>query len=190
MLYKNLISVVEGNIDNITKIWLGEIKKSEYMITYGTYNDQELIKRGKAVFVNLIKWLEAGAFNKEVELYFENVGAERVREGFPLAEVNYALYLTKKVFWSFSLWKEEITNFLDTSEAIEFMTVLNNYFDLGYFYIIRGYLNELFNKLDESKRFTKDELQNYFIKGALYRESAKNIKESLYGEGLSIGVIR
>ena len=190
MVFKNLISVVEANLDTIAKTWLAEIKKSEYMSTYQKFSEDEVLKRGKAVYKNLIKWLETGASNKEVENYFEKVGAERNREGFPLTEVNYALYLTKKVFWSFSVWKVEITGLMDSSEAIELMTVLNNYFDLGNFYIERGYLNELFNKLDETKKFTKDELEKYFVKGALFRDSTKKINERMYLSELSIGVIR
>ncbi len=190
MSYNNLIVSIEDNVDDIVRTWKEEITKSEYMTTYRELPDKALTERGKAVYNNLIQWLQSGASNKEIEQYFERIGAERNREGFPLTEVGYALYLSKKVFWSFSLWKEEITGLFDTGEAIEFMTVLNNYFDLGNFYIIRGYLKELFAKLDESQKFSKEELESYFLKGALYRESAKKIKETLYGTGTSIGVIR
>ncbi len=166
MLYDNLISVLTTNIENLARMWVFEVKKSKYMKTYQTLPDEELLKRSKYVFINLIKWLESGASNEEVEQYFENVGAVRNKEGFPLSEVNYALYLVKKIFWSFSVWKDEIMGSFEKLETIEFITVLNNYFDLGDFFIIRGYFDELFNKLDKSHRFTKDEMEHILVKGA------------------------
>jgi len=42
----------------------------------------------------------------------------------------------------------------------------------------------------ESGKFSKDELEKIVIKGALYQESVREIREKMYGEGLSIGIIR
>ena len=60
------------------------------------------------------------------------------------------------------------------------MNILNNYFDLGDFFIIRGYMNELFKHLDESRRFTKEELENLLTHGALSKESLEEIRAKLY----------
>jgi hypothetical protein len=54
----------------------------------------------------------------------------------------------------------------EKTETVEFITVLNNYFDLGDFFIIRGYFSELFDKLDKSQKFTKDEIEHILVKGA------------------------
>ena len=165
MQYGNLVPVLKTNILNLARMWMQEIKKSEYMVTYQALSEGELQKRGEAVFTNLIKWLDYGASNEDVKNYFEAVGSIRNDEGFPLSEVNYALYLVKKVFWCFSAWKEEIVGNMDSKQLIEFTTILNNYFDLGDFFIIRGYLNKLFKKLNETDKFSKAELEKLLIKG-------------------------
>ena len=92
-----------------------------------------------------------------------------MREGAPLSEVYYALHLEKKVLWSFVAWKDETAGILKAVDAIEFMTVINNYFDLGDFYIIKGYMNELYNHLADTGKFNVDELQKIFTSGALYK---------------------
>ena len=190
MVYESLIAILETNLDNLTETWVTEVKRSEYLETYNKLDDDVLHKRGNILFSNLQDWLLKGALNDEVADYFQKIGIERINEGFPLSEVYYALYLEKKVLWSFVAWKDEVTGVLKARDAIEYITVINNYFDLGDFYIIRGYIHELYTHISDSDKFTKEELENLLTKGALYQESIKKIREQMYGEGLSVGMIR
>ncbi len=190
MVYESLIAIVENHLENLTDTWVKEVKKSEYLDTYKILNDKELHLRGNILFSNLLDWLLKGASNDDAVLYFKEIGINRIKEGFPLTEVYYALYLEKKVLWSFVAWKDEVSGILKASDAIEFMTVINNYFDLGDFYIIKGYMNELYKHLTETNKFSKDELEKIFTGGALFHESIKEIKEKMYSEGLSIDLIR
>lgn len=190
MVYESLITIVESHLDNLTDTWVQEVKRSEYLETYKKLNEKELHSRGNTLFSNLLEWLLKGASNEDAAEYFKEIGQLRIKEGFPLTEVYYALYLEKKVLWSFVAWKDDVSGILKAVDAIEFMTVINNYFDLGDFYIIKGYMHELYKHLSESDKFTKEELENIFTGGALYQESIKKIKEKMYSEGLSIGLIR
>lgn len=190
MVYESLIAILETNLDNLAANWVGELKRSEYLETYNKLPDKEIHKRGNILFTNLQDWLMKGASNDDAAVYFQEVGTARLNEGFPLSEVYYALYLEKKVLWSFVAWKDEVTGILKARDAIEFMTVINNYFDLGDFYIIRGYMNELYTHIAKTKKFSEEELETLFTGGALYQESVRKIREQMYGEGLSIGLIR
>ena len=190
MVYESLIAILETNLDNLAETWVGEVKRSEYLETYNKLPDEKILKRGNILFSNLQDWLMKGASNDDAAIYFQEVGTSRIKEGFPLSEIYYALYLEKKVLWSFVAWKDEVTGILSARDAIEFMTVINNYFDLGDFYIIRGYMNELYSHIAGSNKFSEEELQTLFTGGALYQESVRKIREQMYGEGLSIGLIR
>jgi len=190
MVYESLIAILEKNLDRLTETWVKEVNNSQYLETYNNLADEELFNRGNILFSNLQDWLMKGASNDEAAKYFQEIGRQRIDEGFPITEVYYALYLEKKVLWSYVAEKDEVTGVLKAQDAIEFMTVINNYFDLGNFYIIRGYMHELYAHLTESEKFTKEELEEIFTKGALYQESIKKIREQMYGEGLSIGMIR
>ncbi len=190
MVYESLIAILETNLSKLTETWVKEVKNSQYLETYNKLPDKKLFNRGNVLFSNLQDWLMKGASNDEAAKYFQEIGRKRIDEGFPITEVYYALYLEKKVLWSYVAEKDEVTGVLKAKDAIEFMTVINNYFDLGNFYIIRGYMHELYSHLFKSEKFTKEELEEIFTKGALYQESIKKIREQMYGEGLSIGMIR
>lgn len=190
MVYESLIAIVEGHLDNLTETWAQEVKRSEYLTTYKSLDDKELYNRGMILFSNLLNWLLKGASNEDAANYFKEIGEKRIKEGVPLTEVYYALYLEKKVLWSFVAWKDEVSGVIKAADAIEFMTVINNYFDLGDFYIIKGYLKEMYKHLQETNKFSNEELEQIFTGGALYQDSVKQIKEKMYSEGLSIGLIR
>ena len=95
------------------------------------------------------------------------------REGFPLTEVIYALYLVKKVFWCCVAWAKEDTELKphDNCEyCIEFLTILGNYFDLGNFYLTRGYFQSIFKELDKTSLAEKDEMKKFLQKGIINLE--------------------
>lgn len=166
MDFTKMINFVETHINLLAHSYYEQLMKSEYMTTYQKLDQSKVIAREELVFQNFIKWLKSGASNDEAEKYFEKIGAERFNEGFPLTEINYALYITKKVFWSTIAWKKELFEESDFHHLIECMTILNNYFDLGSFYLIRGYVHELFTKLDISDKLTREEIHKILVRGA------------------------
>ena len=46
------------------------------------------------------------------QIILKKLELSRIKEGVPLIEVYYALYLEKKVLWSFVAWKDEVQEFL------------------------------------------------------------------------------
>ena len=190
MVYESLIYIIETSIEPLSEMWAAEVKASDYMNTYHQLSLEELEKRGAVLFENLLKWLRTGAYNEEVESYFDKTGIQRLNEGFPLSEIEHALYLEKKVLWSFVVWKEEILYEMAREEMIEVMNIINNYFDLGSFYIIRGYMGEFFHHLKETGKFSGEDLQKFIGGQTLLSEKERKPDANLYGEGLSKGVIR
>jgi len=165
-----LSKIVDDQIDELKKEWLDEVRKSDYLQTYGSFNDQETINRGEAVYIHLSEWLKEGATNQSAEKYFENVGAIRFQERFPLTEVHYAIYLLKKIFWNRIDWRDKITGAFETANATKIMNVFNDYFDLANFSITKGYFNELLNTITDDKKLSKDDLKSLLTKGKLNPE--------------------
>jgi hypothetical protein len=167
MNYKEISAAVRKNSEKLASNWVKEVRNSAIMKTYQSYDDERILNRAKTVFENLAKWLDSGADSIEAERHFESIGSQRIDEGFPLTEVHYALYLNKKVFLSTIDWKEELDDNFSATTATEIMSLMNNYFDLGNFYVTKGYFNSLLEKLDDEKKFSKDDLQNIFTRGKL-----------------------
>lgn len=174
MAATNLSKIVEDQIDDLKMEWLKEIRKSEYLKTYKSYSDNEVKIRGEAVYEHLRDWLKEGATNQSSEEYFEKVGETRFKERFPLTEVQYAIYLLKKIFWNRIDWRDKVTGSFETDNATKIMNVFNDYFDLASFSITKGYFNEMLNSIKEDKILSKDDLKSLLTKGQLDPEALED----------------
>jgi hypothetical protein len=172
MITKKIAELIRNEINNLTAKWAEEIKKSEYMDHYANLDKEELFRRGEILYLNMVSWLEEGASNVEIEGYFQGVGIERIKEGFSLTEIIYAIYLLKIILIDFLAVNKELISSTDISGAFEMNTILNNYFDLGIFFVTRGYSQELFSRIEQTKKFSKDELNKIISKSALEEEDA------------------
>lgn len=170
MDFTSIINSINQNKHQIASAYFEQVKNSDYMKTYHKLDPDKVIAREEATYIHLVEWLKNGANNDDAEKFFANVGSERYKEGFPLSELNYALYISKKAFWSFMIEHSEIIEGLDKKVMIEIFGILSNYFALGGFYMVRGYINTLFDKLDINDRLTREEIHNILVRGALDEE--------------------
>jgi hypothetical protein len=170
MELNSFLKLVEDNKRKIAQDYYEEVKNSDYMKTYHKLDGEKVIKREEATYDYLTAWIKNGAKNDETEKFFCNLGKERFKEGFPLSELNFALYISKKAFYNFIKSHPEILDNMNKDEIIEFFTLISNYFALAGFYMVRGYINTLFDKLDLSDRLTREELQQILIRGAFDEE--------------------
>lgn len=168
--FSKIISFVESNIKNLARTYSEQLIKPEHMITYQKLDPLKIIAREELLYTNFVEWLKSGASNDEAEKLFEKIGAERYNEGFPLTELNFALIITKKVLWNAISQREDLFKDVTYNDFVECVTVINNYFDLGNFYMTRGYVHELFGKLDLSDKISREEIHKILIKGAFDEE--------------------
>lgn len=172
MITNELAAIIKNEINSFTAKWAEEIKKSEYMDHYRNLDGDELFRRGEILYLNLISWLEDGASNVEIEGYFQGIGIERIKEGFSLTEINYAIYLLKVILNDYLVSNKDLISSTDSTNAFEINSILNNYFDLGIFFVTRGYSQELFSRIERTNKFSKEQLNKIISKGALEEEDA------------------
>ncbi|KAF0152000.1 MAG: hypothetical protein FD143_1469 [Ignavibacteria bacterium] len=170
MVFEKLIHLLNTHKKEIATAYYEQVKNSEYMKTYHSLEPEKVIAREEATYVHLAQWLQNGSNNDDAEKFFEKVGSVRYKEGFPLSEINYALFISKKAFYEFSRNYPELLNDLTPQEIIDSFAILGNYFALGGFYMIRGYLNTLFEKLDINDSLTREEIHQILVRGAFDEE--------------------
>lgn len=190
MNYANLINVIQENNKFLAYNWFDKIKSTSYLDTYKSLPNSELLRRGEIFFENLGIWLEAGSNDDAVEIYFENVGYERQSEGFPLEEVQHAIFVGKNVTWQFLFEENQLSQPQSKEEAISLMSLLNSYFDQGAYFVIRGFLRGLIDKLEMSDKFTDEEIQELLNFSNINAHSVKTIKAKLFKNVMNKGILR
>ena len=168
-----LVQVIRANRDRMAAQWCQEIRNCEYMKTYQDFEDEELILRNARILDKLSDSLESGTSRVAIGKFFVTIGKERFREKFPLCEVNYAIFLTKKVFWKRLHTEGELTGPLELYQALELMNAICDFFDLASFYMIRGYTEEMYQKAARTGRLSNDELREVFTPGSFFFENVR-----------------
>jgi len=166
MDFTKLIAAIEKDLRLMAEKYYEGIIQSDKMENYAKLDKEKVLSREINVFSNMTNWLSTGSNDDNAEKFFENIGSERFKEGFPLAEINYALHIDKLIVWDYLTSRKGTDLFADNEEFQSIAFLLSNYFDLGSFYMTRGYMNELCSALENTGKFKREELQSIIRKGA------------------------
>ncbi len=147
MISQKLVDLIRSNTAKLGEQWAKEVKDSEHMKTYQRLATIELSRRNQRFFENLVVWLEKGALYSDITKYFSRVGRERYAEGIPLDEINYGIIIAKRVLWHLILSEGIFTRAHEVFQALELITVVYNFFDFGFYYIGKEYLDEMHTRL-------------------------------------------
>jgi hypothetical protein len=170
MLSSMLLDLIENNSRRMAKAWRLGITSTPFSKTYQRFGDAELEARARDVYENLGKWLDRDTTMDQIGEAYIAIGRKRYQEGFPLCEVQYGLYYTKKVLWDHILSEGILTSALEMLQALDLLLRLQNFFDLASFYIIRGWLQEMALKLEQSSTIAHENLNTFFPVGSFALE--------------------
>lgn len=165
MISKKLLDTILHKEDMLSKRWVEQIRKSTYMKSYCQHRDEELIRRNKRFFEQLAHWINNDFSHEEMDDYFQTIGRERYREGFPLPEIIYGVFLAKKVFHDILIEETLLDSAMEIYQVLELITMIYNFFDQGNFYITRGYLEEMSSTIAKTGKLNNEELSKYFLSG-------------------------
>ncbi len=166
MVYRRLINFIEEKKDSLAKQWVKETRASKYMPTYNKLTDGELESRSKKLIEHLLSFLKEDISRNKIGRYFVGVGRERYKEKFPLCEVQYAVYLTKRILWKTIMEKNIFDSTVALITALELQTTFHSFFDRGIFFIIRGYIEKQYEEIKNKEGFPEEKLEKYFFPGS------------------------
>jgi len=126
-----LVRLIEGNTQQLISGLYAELKTNLGTSHYRRLSDEEIRRRGTAVFQGLTEWLPSRN-DLLLEGYGEEFGKRRFTEGVPLGQVVLALILIEKHLWAF----------LDASaQQVEtgVRSAVTEYFQKATYYTAKGY---------------------------------------------------
>jgi hypothetical protein len=165
MISKKLLDLILHKEDKLSRRWVEQVKQSDHMKSYQKHPDEELIRRNKKFFEQLAHWITNDVSREEIDDYFVTIGRQRYREGFPLPEIVYGVFLAKKVFHDVLIQESLLDSAMEIYQVMELITMIYNFFDQGDFYITRGYLEEMYGAIGKAGKFTDKELKKYIFPG-------------------------
>jgi hypothetical protein len=150
MIYYRIVDLIKHQPEKLAERWCEHIRRSVSTSTYQRLATEELAARHVRLFENLARWLEETMGRDELRRFFHELGKDRYLEGIPLWEVNYALLIAKSDFRDLIQSQGLLDSSLEFYQAFGLLSSMDQFFDLGNFHIIRGYMQALYTSLEES----------------------------------------
>jgi hypothetical protein len=159
MIYRQIVDLIRHDPERLAASWCRHLKRSQVTVNYHRLSDYDLTARHTHVFQRLAMWLEHSLSRDDLSRSFSHIGKERYAERFPLCQVNYALLIAKRNFWELVQSQGLLDSSLEFYQAMELMSSIDQFFDLGSFYIIRGYMDAICAELQKSEHLTQQEVR-------------------------------
>jgi len=142
LLSDALVSLVQEHADEVTRLWVEDVRSNATTGSYRRLDPQELFARGRSAIVHFVRWLKGHEADAEVRTLFRAVGRERRAQGCPLHEVLSSLTLLRKQVWSYTrqegVWERPI----DVYRVLELNRRIAVFFDKALYHMARGFCED------------------------------------------------
>ena len=139
MLSDALVAMIRDHAEEVTKLWLEDVRSNPSTSTYRKISPDQLLARGDTAISQFGSWLRGREADGEVRAFYLTLGKERKAQGFPVHEVISSLTLLRKHLWTYSrtqgMWQRPI----DVYRVLELNRRIAVFFDKAIYHTARGY---------------------------------------------------
>jgi hypothetical protein len=165
----SLSATMNVNSEILAKQFVRKVRKATNLKKYNSMTDDAIIKINSKVYRTLGLWFEKEADKNQIGAFFVDVGKTRRKEGFPVSEVSYALYLSQRTVL------EYLNEYLSESSialynAVTLSNQVADYFFLGSYYMMKGYLEDTFIALNRDEAMPVETLRKYFCDEFFFKD--------------------
>ena len=142
LVSRKLIDLIERQADELTRLYLDEVKGNPLLSSYRKIDQDELYKRAYRVYHHLGKWISKETTKEEIRAYWWELGKQRRLEGLPLSEVILSLCVLRGLLWKEIEDEGTMDTALDLYEAMELNNRVIVFFDRAVYYASCGYADK------------------------------------------------
>jgi len=138
MLSDLLIRIIESRAEELTRGMVKKLQNSSRTRSYRQLAEEDLYRRVFEVYHDLGRWLLKNT-EASIQASYEELGARRFNEGIPLAEVLWALILTRNHLRQYVHTSMSADSALELYREQEFNRLVGRFFDRAVCYTAEGY---------------------------------------------------
>ncbi|MCL2479876.1 MAG: hypothetical protein FWF22_10260 [Treponema sp.] len=162
MIERVLIDTLNLRARDFAVHWKDSIRKNPQLKHFNEMDDEALIEAEVKYYPLLARTLDRGLDRSLVGDFFVTMGKERMREGFPISEVIYALNLAQKTVIEYLMTEFAPENPMRMYQSMGALTHVAEFCLLGSFYISKGFLEETYTSMSASDKVSEELLKKYF----------------------------
>ena len=138
MVTRKLVRLIESHCDDLATHLAEKLHRSSRTAGFLVIPREELVHATGDLYRNLGEWVLSKT-ETEIEMRFVDVGKRRYAQKVPLDDVVWGIILSKENLWGFLRRESLADRALDLFNQLEFMQLLDGFFDRAIYYTTRGY---------------------------------------------------
>jgi len=162
MIDRVLIDTLNLRSRDFSIRWKDSIRKNPQLKHYNKMDDAALIEADMQFYPLLARTLDRGLDRSLVGDFFVRLGKERMRNGFPISEVIFALNLLQKTIIEYFMTEFAPDNPMRMYQSMGALTKVAEFCLLGSFYVSKGFLEETYTSMSNHDKVSEELLKKYF----------------------------
>ncbi len=139
MLSDALVAFVWAHAEEVTRMWIDDVRSNPTTVSYQRLDPQRLYDRGFTIVSQFGRWLKGEQSEDQMRAFCRAVGQERRAQGIALNELISSLSLLRKNLWAFArsegVWQRPI----DVYRVLELNRRTAVFFDKALYHTARGF---------------------------------------------------
>jgi len=162
MIDRVLIDTLNLRARDFAIRWKDSIRKSPQLKQYNAMDDDTLIGTDLEFYPVLARTLDRGLDRSLVGNFFVTMGKEKMKAGFSVSEVIFALNLNQKAVIEYLMTEFAPENPMRMYQSMGALTQVAEFCILASFYISKGFLEETYTSMSASNTVSEELLRKYF----------------------------
>jgi len=138
------------------------VRKSPQLKHYNRLDDSTLIEADIPFYPLLSRTLDRGLDPSIVGEFFLAVGRRRMRDGFPISEVIFAISLFQKTVIEYLMTEFAPENPMRMYQSMGALTRVADFCMFGSFYTCKGFLEETYTTMNVHDKASEELMEKYF----------------------------
>jgi 8-oxo-dGTP diphosphatase len=141
LLSDPLVVFVEDHAEEISELWLNEVRCNPTTPTYRKISPDSLRRRVSDAISQFSSWLSGNEADEEVKKFYLQLGTDRKSDGCGLYEIISSLSLLRKYILTFAINKGVWDRAIDAYAVLELDRRIILFFDKAIYYTACGFAN-------------------------------------------------
>jgi hypothetical protein len=172
-LSDRLIRTIEDNAEDFAQGTVKRLQSSPRTHLYHRLSHNEVHDRCYEIYHNLGLWLWEKS-DQAIQARYNELGERRFEEGIPLAQVEWALILTKERLLEYLEGCGIVDSAMDLYQQQEFVRLITHFFDRAVCYTAEGYERQASAKTMTAEEGTTRPTRKLWPRPSLHRQAHPN----------------
>ncbi|MDA8426587.1 MAG: hypothetical protein M0Z80_10675 [Treponema sp.] len=162
MMLNSLEDILAGAAPDIGRRWISKIREAKHLKGMNQIGESELLSVHESVMHVLAGWFDRSVDKDIMGAFFVMMGKEYCAQGVPLSELTFSMRLDRKAVREHLVENTVVEGAPRMYALLETCDELSEFFMLAAYYLIKGFLEETFLRIEKNEKLSTDILTKYF----------------------------